>query len=293
MGVDVSLIQRDTSTQTGVGDVSFTNGQPQYQIRQRVAWDRILVTQQVRQSLEQARAFVFGTLVQRSEGWQARMQSALDSLPAGALRVCDLNLRSPFVSKIVLLTCLQNSDVLKLNIEESSALGQRFGTKDPLGWPLQHSTAKIVVQTKVQDGARILTHDQDFSLAVAPDPTFIPSNKSDTVGAGDAFAAHIVSGLLNAQTLLDAARGANRYASRVTSPPGATPIGSLLLSWSFVADVRMGHSAQCAKLKQEKCSAKTQLNSSESKSKIAEPLTFAPLCVGTAFSSLVKTLVFA
>jgi sugar/nucleoside kinase (ribokinase family) len=54
----------------------------------------------------------------------------------------------------------------------------------------------------------------------------IPVSVADSVGAGDAFAAALLTQTLEGKPLSDAARFANAYAAAVACKPGGTPVVS-------------------------------------------------------------------
>lgn len=224
VGVDTSLVQVDSEHPTGSVKVDVSSDEPRYTIVERVAWDRIALTDAVTAALGEAGALVFGTLAQRTPLAHTTMQGALALVPRGCLKVCDLNLRRPFSLATVIAASARAADVVKLNQDEARVIGELLGHRDVTRWLFAECGVRLVVETRGADGALLSTPTESLHS-----PGFPTSGSGgDTVGAGDAFCARLVVGLLRGEPLETLGREANRYAARVASLRGATPLPDLL-----------------------------------------------------------------
>jgi fructokinase len=75
----------------------------------------------------------------------------------------------------------------------------------------------LVCITRGPKGCAIRTHSEEIDLPGIAVPV------ADTVGAGDAFTAALLTQSLEGKPLAEAARFANAYAAVVASKPGGTP----------------------------------------------------------------------
>jgi fructokinase len=225
VGVGTELVQVDQEHPTGSVRVDVSNGEPRYTIVERVAWDRIALTEAVATSLGSAQALVFGTLAQRTPLAHTTMQRALELAPPACLKVCDLNLRRPFSLGNVIEASARAADVVKLNQDESLVIGEILGHSDVTRWLLDECGVRLVAETRGAQGALLSTRTESHESRGFP-----ISGQGDTVGAGDAFCARLVVGLLCDEPLAELGGECNRYAARVASLPGATPAPDLLLT---------------------------------------------------------------
>lgn len=229
-GVDVSWVSVDTERPTGKVRVEIVGGEPRFTIEADVAWDRIRATPELRQGVQAADAFCFGTLAQRTPLVRGELLALLDSLIEGArerqrgpLRVLDLNLRPPFLDAELALAAIERAQVLKLNEGELEALGELPGVpaevrRSPLEWLLARPQLRCVAVTRGARGAVLVTR------AERVEHPGVPASGGDPVGAGDAFTAVLARELVRDSPLPLAAARACRYAAWVASQPGAQPV---------------------------------------------------------------------
>ncbi|MCA9080637.1 MAG: carbohydrate kinase [Planctomycetaceae bacterium] len=221
-GLDVSAVQRDAEYPTGRVTVAMSDsGTHTFTIHEQVAWDHLQLDDATRHVLADAAAICFGTLAQRSAPSLATIQSVLDLAPATCLRVFDVNLRQQFYSREVIITSLQRAQVLKLNEDEVPIVGAL------LDWPtepesfcrqvLAHTPVQTACVTRGAQGCLLLSGD-----AVVDVPG-IRVNVIDTVGAGDAFTAGLIVGLLHGWALSQVGQLANRVGAMVAASAGAMP----------------------------------------------------------------------
>jgi len=222
-GISTDLIQFDDYLNTGFVEVTLrNNGTPDYTIKRPVAWDEITLNEHMVDSIQLADAVIFGTLAQRSETSKKSIQQLAT---VNCLRVLDLNLRFPFVDRNVVEDSLKMADILKINEDELEMLQSWFQlSNDPkksLKTLAVMFSLELVCVTRGGNGAMLWGNGEwlaskGYNVEVA-----------DTVGAGDAFLASIVSGYLEkvpAQKLLEYS---NRLGAYVAGCNGGTPLYSV------------------------------------------------------------------
>ena len=219
-GVGTDLVQVDPTLPTGfVGATIDESGQPTYVIEDAVAWDAIEASDVLLARAGRARAIVFGSLAQR----HATTRRTIERLWEGsALQVFDINLRPPFEDRDVIRGSLQRADVVKVNREELHRLASWFelpnGDRESASALSGKFSCPVVCVTRGAAGAGLWRDDtwtehEGFKVEVR-----------DTVGAGDAFLAVLLAGLLSgvdSETLL---KNANRIGADVASRAGALPV---------------------------------------------------------------------
>ncbi|HWC16859.1 MAG TPA: carbohydrate kinase [Terriglobales bacterium] len=226
--LDTTAIQVDRELPTGMVDVQFQNGQPEYEIRQPAAWDAMEWSDEWIRIARACDAVCFGSLAQRASQSRSTILNFLENTRPGCLKVFDINLRKPFYSPDVIESSLRLSTVLKLNDLELPQVAGLFNLKGDtmaalMAQLLHKFDLKMVVVTRGELGA-IATDGLDVvehpGLAV---------RVSDTIGAGDAFSAASAHCLLRGMSLKKTLEVANRWASWVASQPGGMPVMSAAL----------------------------------------------------------------
>lgn len=222
-GVDVSLVGVDDDAPTGAVTVSVEDGEPRFGVVEQAAWDRIEATPAVRAALGGADVLCYGTLAQRTPLASRALDQALEAATPACLRLCDLNLRPPFVTHAAVEQALAHADAVKLNRQEARRLEELFGVADAARWLLEERGIELVAETRGRAGCRLLCRG-----ASAEHPGVAAQPGGDAVGAGDAFTAVLAHHLARRRDwtgplLARAAEAANRWASFVASRRGAMP----------------------------------------------------------------------
>ena len=227
LGVDGSLIQRDAAHPTGQVQVTLrAGGQPTFDIRSPAAYDHLAATPEAKSRVAAAGAIYFGTLAQRHSTARQAITALLEAASHHSghrpLIVCDLNLRPPHYADRVIVDALARCDLLKLNDDELGIL-QRV-----LGWEGSDQDAFLRHLIETYDlalvcvtlGARgcILRTPQERVAS----PSYACS-VVDTVGAGDGFAAALVTSYLAGRPLEAVAERANLMGAYIATQRGATP----------------------------------------------------------------------
>ena len=212
----------DKSHPTGVVSARINKeGKPSYLIQEEVAWDYIPTSTLMRELAFKSVAVCFGTAAQRSQLSRMTIQTFVGLMEQDSIRVFDINLRQNFYSQDVIETSLSLANVLKLNVNELSVVKKLLR--------LNGDEKKILndLSRKYSLNLIALTRGREGSILFAEGKTSNHEghkiNVEDTVGAGDAFVAGLVTGMLRGYELDDLHNKANRVASYICSKHGATP----------------------------------------------------------------------
>ena len=230
LGLDTRFVQRDPSHPTGRVDVRVDGrGVPDYVIHRNVAWDFIRADPELLQlAAAAADAVCFGTLAQRSPASREAIRSFLRATRPDCRRVFDINLRQSYYDAGTVRELMQLARVVKLHDEElpvvarllSSGADDSVPPNDPESvarWLIDQYPLELVALTRGPRGSVLYTGRDTFEHPGHP------ATVADTVGAGDAFTAALVLGLLRRQDLGRIINFASRVAAYVCSQHGATP----------------------------------------------------------------------
>lgn len=218
-GVDTSLVQVDPRAPTGVVRIGIAAGEPQFSIVTEAAWDRIDIGADVRGALAEAKVLYFGTLAQRTPLGATTLRAAVAACARDCVRVCDLNVRPPFVTPEAMDFSVRTADVIKLNEREAEFISKSFGCNDVIDWLFEQPQLRLVALTRGSKGSVLVTRTR----RVETDAVRYESADADAVGAGDAFAAVLSHHAAMMDDLERLGVLANRYAGFVASQRGAMP----------------------------------------------------------------------
>jgi fructokinase len=225
-GVDDSLIQWDDEYPTGIVDVHLKNGQPDYFIKEHVAYDFIAYNQQLKETINTMAndVFYFGSLAQRNSVSQTTLS---DILKYNSFKhvFYDVNLRKNGYSKSVLEFSLSACTILKLNVEEVSVISILFFGNNSLSMTefciimVQLYTINTIVITAAEEGCYVF--ERVINVLHKIDGQKI--QLTDAVGAGDAFSASFMCEYLKHGNVIKAATKANLIGAFVASQKGPIP----------------------------------------------------------------------
>lgn len=218
-GVDVTHVQLDDERPTGTVRVETEAGEPRYTIASEAAWDRIRLTNELAALLPNAAALCYGTLAQRTPLASDELDRALSLTPRGTVRLCDLNLRPPHVSREVVVRSLSHASAVKLNEHELRRVAEATGSEDPIQHLFAATNVSCVAVTLGERGAELWTRDEHH---VQP-PTLIDATRGDRVGAGDSFVAALALGLTLGLEPRSILARATRYSAFVAEEAGGMP----------------------------------------------------------------------
>lgn len=218
-GLFSDLIQQDEQLPTCEVTVQLDkNGQATYTIPRPVSWDNMQPDDALIAAAEKSDIIVFGSLACRAETTRNTLRTLLDE--SKAIKIFDVNLRAPHYELATIELLAAKANVIKMNEEEAGLL--IGGSKDKLQTKIiefqktYHNNTIII--TRGGDGAMIW-HDEKYYETVG-----CPAQVVDTVGAGDAFLATYIAGMLAGAPIQQTLNKACRVGAFVTTQVGANPV---------------------------------------------------------------------
>ncbi len=219
-GVGTEHVIPDASYPTGKVNVTLSkNRSATYEIPYPSAWDKIELSDKMIAEVEQADAFIFGSLVCRDK---ISRRTLFDLLSKAAFKIFDLNLRPPHYDIRILTKLMKQSDFLKFNDDElfeiSAKLGSPYNSLEQnLNYIAEKTSSQSVCVTKGSHGAVLLKdnrlyYNSGFKIRV-----------KDTVGAGDSFLASLIAKLLQKEETQKALDYACAVGALVAGEEGANP----------------------------------------------------------------------
>jgi fructokinase len=223
-GINTDFVQIDTQAKTGIVAVKLSeSGQPSYEIVENVAWDNIEAHTNAKQAVQQAAAFVFGSLAARN---QTSKNTLLDLIDDAKLTVFDVNLRKPFFSKSLLHELIQKANIVKMNDEELEIISDFQGIdgneKEKIKQLKKTYNLDLLVVTKGEKGAMVL-YDSIFY-----ENEGVKVTVQDTIGSGDAFLAAFIHHYLYKKPIGECLDMACKMGAYVATKRGGTPKHSLV-----------------------------------------------------------------
>lgn len=223
LGVDTRYMST-VSSPTGTARVEIDGeGTPRFDIASPAAYESPRLTDADVDEIVglSPRAIVFGTLAQRSaivHGLTTRLAAMLPT----ADRVYDVNLRQGCWSVQLVDELMRTATIAKLNADEMVVLAPGFDAPSTSAPEFCESVARRfgLRAVSVTRGARGAGLWIDGAYYEEP---AVPVQVVDTVGAGDAFTAALVDGLIRGEEPRAVLRRANALAAFVASRPGAIP----------------------------------------------------------------------
>ena len=166
-------------------------------------------------------ALVYGTLAQRSPAVrELTHRVATEIRPVN--RLYDVNLRDGSWTGDLVLDLLRDATVVKLNGDEAVVLAGLLGSAATGRGLAAALAARYGIErlciTRGAAGATLLVGGDEYMVEG------IEVDVADTVGAGDAFAAGLLHGLLTDMPPDETLRFANRLGALVASRAGALPV---------------------------------------------------------------------
>lgn len=212
------LVQRDEQLPTCEVTVELDEKQQAtYVIPEPVSWDNIQADTLLTNAIIDASAIIFGSLACREETTRNTLLNLLDETKA--LKIFDVNLRAPHYILSTIETLTAHADVVKMNEEEAKLLigGSNNDLREQINEFRSKYHSKTICVTRGENGA-IVWHDHEFY-----DSPGCPAHGGDSVGAGDAFLATFVAGLLKDEPMQQLVDKACAVGAFVASKRGANP----------------------------------------------------------------------
>lgn len=213
------LIQRDDKLLTCVVSVNFdADSQPEYTIPDPSAWDNIQQTSALSAAAETADIIVFGSLVCRHETSRKTLESILHS---PAQKVFDVNIRAPHFDVKTIRHLGGMADIIKMNTDELNMLSgtelSHLSQKEKILFISDYIGIKTICITRGDSGAIIFLNGDFYEH-----PGF-KVKVIDTVGAGDAFLATFIAGILKSEKQENILINACAMGAFVAGSRGANP----------------------------------------------------------------------
>lgn len=219
-GVSSATIQVDSTLKTGEVIVKLDDkGSASYTINYPVAWDEIQLTPEIENTVINADALVFGSLVCRNS---VSFQTVLALIKIAKYKIFDVNLRAPFYTKEILIALMQQSDFIKFNDDELYEISEFMDSpyhslEQNMLFIAEKTNTKSICVTKGNHGAALyyggkMYYNSGYKINVV-----------DTVGAGDSFLAGLLSKLLDNEDPQKAIDFACALGALVASNEGANP----------------------------------------------------------------------
>jgi len=218
--MDIKGVQRDQEHPTGTVNVSITAGQPSFDICQDQAYDYIEQRPINRLLANSAFSLLYhGSLVLRNRVTRETLHWLTPQFSRSIF--VDINLRPPWFDLHEIRWALNNAHWLKLNIDELNQLTpQQNPSVDvlPRGRSLLNQyELDLLILTLGENGAYLIDNSTELHDKPSQTPGLI-----DTVGAGDAFSAVTILGILLGWDRAKTLSNALEFSSAICSVRGAT-----------------------------------------------------------------------
>lgn len=214
-GLSAAQLQSDLQHPTGRVEVSFQDREPQYEIVPDSAFDFIAADQL--SAAPTAGILYHGTLALRNQ----TSRRALEQLSAdqGIKIFLDVNLRPPWWQLDEVKARMERATWVKMNQDELTQLGPGSGDlHQDMSELVRRFALDQLVVTRGAQGAVVLTSTAQFHT-LKPQTAVDPI---DTVGAGDAFSAVYLHGLIHGWPLEPLLDKAQQFANMILAIRGAT-----------------------------------------------------------------------
>lgn len=220
--VNTDFIQIDDNHETGTVKVSVTDGQPDYTIRENVAYDYIEYSTEVSNlSKLDFDLFYFGSLAQRHKTSAYTLNAILNNNNFNDI-FYDVNIRKDGFNGIILNDSLGYATILKLNVSELPIMSnlvfdETLSNEEFCNRITERYTIRIIIITAAEEGCYIYTNKHLSHVSG------IKVDVADAVGAGDAFSAAFMFQYAKTKNAIKAASVANKIGAYVASKKGAIP----------------------------------------------------------------------
>jgi len=213
-GMDTQGLQIDPEHKTGIVDVTFSDGEPSYNIVENSAWD--FIDEESIPTIKSDSLLYHGSLALRNSVSENSLSKFKKHFSNSTF--IDVNLRSPWWDLKNIKNILKEAHWVKLNQDELSLIvDHETDTVKQARHLLNQYRPELVVVTRGEAGAIAISESE--ACAVEPGKVI---NVIDTVGAGDAFASVLLLGLHKGWSLQDVLNRAQSFASEVVGLRGAT-----------------------------------------------------------------------
>jgi len=213
------ILQSDPDHPTSIAKVDMSDpDDPQYQFPD-CAWDYLDLDSDLKKMLGESQIIVHGSLAARNKKSFDTLKNILEA--GDHFKVFDINLRSPNYSKPVIEELLGKANLVKMNESELNVLSRWFFSESNEETLLRKISdrfnCQIITVTKGAGGASLL-YEEDYYWH----PGF-KTHVKDTIGAGDAFLAGMLYGLLTEKVPSELLSFSCAMGAYVVTKTGANP----------------------------------------------------------------------
>ena len=217
--LSTNFLNVDKNYQTGQVLITPKSGEPDYDILENVAWDYIPFKKEYLKYSDDFDCIVYGSLGIRNDVSFMTLKKLLSS---SKFKIFDLNLRQNFYSKSKVNFLLNESDFLKINMEELLKLGSLFKFKYSNIKSLIESiflkfNLKFIcvtngsISSSIYDGKNFITIDSFKVKSI------------DNLGAGDNFLACFINEyFVKKNSIKNSLKIASAYGALTTTKIGAS-----------------------------------------------------------------------
>lgn len=220
-GLHTELIQIDDNLPTSTVKVHIGSdgNNVSFEIVDNVAWDKIELTDKLKDVSYKSDVIIYGTLASRHSSTR---RTVLDILGSNScLKFLDINLRPPYYARDVVEELMESATVIKMNSEEIKTIsgwyGKKNDEKDLAKWISEKYDCEMVCVTRGAYGAIIYGNSEFYEH-----PGF-KVNVRDTVGSGDAFLAGFIAKYLSGESVYNSLEYACATGALVATRAGGTP----------------------------------------------------------------------
>ena len=216
-------VQIDAHHPTGTVQVRLGDqGIPEFDIHQKVAYDYLNVTGFKPMLWPDVKMIYIGSLAQRTDSNFASIQTLIRKRRTDTRMFFDINLRPPHVNTAAIEASLEQTDILKLNDDELSILQNLYSgpvaEDQHVFGVMERFEIQTVILTRGSRGSSIFSNDKIVESSARENISI-----TDTVGAGDAYAAVAAAGYLKGLPLETIVEKASDFSAYICSLPGAIP----------------------------------------------------------------------
>jgi len=219
IGMEDRFVQIDKKYPTGKVLIKLhSNGNATFETLFPAAWDFINIDSELKKAGNLCDYIVYGTVAQREK----KTKSTIQKLRAlNKINVYDVNLRPPHIDREIIHQSLNDADIIKMNFDEFYQICKWFNFSQNLKEGIRELTKQYncntICVTLGSEGS-VLYHKNLFVVH----PGY-KVNVIDTVGAGDAFLAGLLTGIIQEKNINEILELANRIGAYVATKKGASP----------------------------------------------------------------------
>ncbi|VAW85020.1 Fructokinase [hydrothermal vent metagenome] len=214
-GMDTTGLQKDNKHATGQVSVKIIENEPSYNIVPDCAYD--FIEYQRCSTLRESSLLYHGSLALRNSVSRSALQKIIELQDTSIF--LDVNLRTPWWHKEEVLGWLKRARWAKVNEDELVMLAGEYNDLENTMLEFQRENAlQLLFVTLGEKGAVVLS-DKGERYQVVPKQRV---DVIDTVGAGDAFTAVLLHGLIHDWSLSEMMECAQKFASKIVGIRGGT-----------------------------------------------------------------------